>query len=394
MVPALRFPDFHEEWVNKSLGSYLTERSEFPDEEYPLYSLTIENGITPKTERYERSFLVKSEKKAYKVVHPNDFAYNPMNVRFGAVARHRGNNKVLVSKYYNIFYGNKNIDSEFLEAYLTSDKMLRYYNRMATGSLEEKKRVHYLDFVNFIKPFPSISEQKKIASFVESINSLIGNLRSQKKELEKYKKSVIQKIYAQEIRFKNSQGYNFSNWEETLLGEYLTPSTKRNKDNTESLVLSVSNRKGFIEQSEQFEDHRVASKDVLNYRVVEKGDFAYNPSRINVGSIACLKNFDKGIVSPMYVVFKIKEGLLNDFFEVFIQTHIFKHMVKIGSAGSVRDTLNFEDLKLFKIKIPSIEEQQKIVELVRSIESLIQLKTERIGQMEQWKKTLVEQIFV
>ena len=154
-IPKLRFPDFSGSWTDMSLGSFLNERSEYPKEAYPLYSLTIENGITPKTDRYERSFLVKAGKEAYKVVHANDFAYNPMNLRFGALARHKGKNKVLVSKYYNIFYGNKNVDPNFLEAYITRNKMVQFYNRMATGSLEEKKRVHYLDFVKFIKMISS-----------------------------------------------------------------------------------------------------------------------------------------------------------------------------------------------------------------------------------------------
>lgn len=69
---------------------------------FPLYSLTIEDGVTAKTERYERSHLVK-KKNLYKVVRPNDFVYNPMNVRFGAIARYKGSSPVAVSGYYDVF---------------------------------------------------------------------------------------------------------------------------------------------------------------------------------------------------------------------------------------------------------------------------------------------------
>lgn len=393
-VPELRFPGFHAEWKDIRFGSFITERSEFPKEKYPLYSLTIEKGITPKTERYERSFLVKSEEEAYKVVHPNDFAYNPMNLRFGALARHRAENKVLVSKYYNIFHSNELVDPGFLEAYLTRDKMIRFYNRMSTGSLEEKKRVHYLDFINFVKPFPDLGEQKKIAAFLESAYLWIENLRAQKVALESYKKGMLQKIFSQEVRFKDQGGKSFPGWEDKKLGDYLTLSSKRNKTSDIDLVLSVSNRRGFIEQSEQFEDHRVASKDVTNYKIVEKGDFGYNPSRINVGSIACLKNFDRGIVSPMYVVFRLKSSLLNEFFENFIQTHLFKHLVKVGCSGSVRDTLNFEVLEKFKVSVPSLKEQQKIVEFMSSLDELLVLKQRHITKAEQWNKSLLQKLFV
>jgi type I restriction enzyme S subunit len=94
-IPALRFPEFNGEWTSQPLNEFLAERNEQTEESLPLYSLTIESGIVPKSKRYERSFLVKSEKDAYKVMLKNDFAFNPMNLRFGALARHKGEEKVL-----------------------------------------------------------------------------------------------------------------------------------------------------------------------------------------------------------------------------------------------------------------------------------------------------------
>lgn len=89
-----------DEWENVTFSTLFTSTSDYTDDldKYPLYSLTIEDGITPKTERYERSHLVKKE-DFYKIVRPNDYAYNPMNLRFGAVARHKGNIPVAVSGY-------------------------------------------------------------------------------------------------------------------------------------------------------------------------------------------------------------------------------------------------------------------------------------------------------
>ena len=91
------------DWEEVPFSTLFTSTSDYTDDltQYPLYSLTIEDGITPKTERYERSHLVKKE-NSYKIVHPNDYAYNPMNIRFGAVARHKGDNDVAVSGYYDI----------------------------------------------------------------------------------------------------------------------------------------------------------------------------------------------------------------------------------------------------------------------------------------------------
>src|ERR1035437_4899340 len=183
-IPILRFPDFSGEWKKIKLGNYFIERNDSTNEEFPLYSLTIEKGIIPKSERYERSFLVNDIDNAYKVMNENDFAYNPMNLRFGALARHKENKKVLVSKYYNIFYCNGEGSSAFFEYYLTSNNLIQYYNKMATGSLIEKKRVHYLDFINFKKHLPELPEQTKIASFLTAVDNKLTQLKKKKSLLE------------------------------------------------------------------------------------------------------------------------------------------------------------------------------------------------------------------
>jgi type I restriction enzyme S subunit len=141
-LPRLRFPEFQDspEWKTRELGEFITERNQYPKESVPLFSLTIENGITPKTERYERSFLVNDEADAYKLVLPDDFAFNPMNLRFGAIGRHCGTNNVAVSKYYNIFSCDNTVDPRFCEIYFKSEGMVAYYDNMAIGSLIEKRR--------------------------------------------------------------------------------------------------------------------------------------------------------------------------------------------------------------------------------------------------------------
>ncbi|HCH28661.1 MAG TPA: hypothetical protein DEW35_04050, partial [Ruminococcaceae bacterium] len=127
-----------EEWENYHFYDLFVPYNKHTQELdlYPLYSLTIENGVTAKTGRYERSHLVKKE-EAYKIVRPNDFVYNPMNLRFGAVSRYKGDNRICVSGYYDIFTTKHNSDLLFMDYYLTSDKMIVYYNKVSTGSLIE-----------------------------------------------------------------------------------------------------------------------------------------------------------------------------------------------------------------------------------------------------------------
>ena len=104
MKPKLRFNDFDDEW-NKVKISSIVQESKIKTgntEKYPLWSLTIENGVTPKTDRYERSFLVKKDDN-YKIVEPNNYVYNPMNAHLGAIARNKSNTTISVSGYYDIF---------------------------------------------------------------------------------------------------------------------------------------------------------------------------------------------------------------------------------------------------------------------------------------------------
>ncbi|GEM67167.1 type I restriction-modification protein subunit S [Sphingobacterium mizutaii NBRC 14946 = DSM 11724] len=241
---------------------------------------------------------------------------------------------------------------------------------------------------------PSLPEQQNIADYLTTIDRKIELLEEKKTELTRYKKAMMQKLFSQEIRFKDENGNDFADWEEKRLGEVLFHVSKRNKNNSIQNVLSVSNTKGFISQGEQFENHRVASKDVTNYKVVSLGEFAYNPSRINIGSIALLKNFKEGIVSPMYVVFKVKEELNREFFNYLTKLKSFNDNIKKWSSGSVRETLNYEDLVLFKYSIPSLTEQQKIAKFLSAIDESIDKVSDQLAETQRFKKAMLQQMFV
>ncbi len=200
-LPKLRFPEFRNagEWGLRVLGGFVTERIEYPKVALPLFSLTIEDGVTAKTARYERSFLVNDEENAYKAILPNDFAYNPMNLRFGAIARYSGDRHIALSKYYNIFYCDQTVDSVFCEIYFRSHRMIKFYDRMATGSLIEKRRVHFSDFIDFNIPFPSLPEQRKIADCLLSIDDLITAQTQKVETLKSHKIGLMQQLFPAEI---------------------------------------------------------------------------------------------------------------------------------------------------------------------------------------------------
>ena len=136
--------------------------------------MTIEKGITKKTDRYERSFLVTKDVDLFKIVFPDCFVSNPMNLRLGSIWFNDNSYQISVSGYYGVFSIDKNLCSNFWYSYLKTNQLLKIYNDIATGSLLEKRRVHYSELKNIILPIPStLIEKNKIGSLFEDINNLI-----------------------------------------------------------------------------------------------------------------------------------------------------------------------------------------------------------------------------
>ena len=186
-----------ETWEVSSFGEFFTEQiiktSNSPDT--PLVSLTVEDGITPKTERYYREFLITKEGDNYKAIKPGWFAYNPMNAHLGAIAANHLGYTAAVSGYYNIFSVNETDTISFWEEYLTSYPMLIHYKLIATGSLIEKQRVHYSQFVGIRRCLPSVEEQKHLSKLFEAVNRKIANAESMERQLVRMRVSLLQQLF-------------------------------------------------------------------------------------------------------------------------------------------------------------------------------------------------------
>ncbi len=178
------------------------------------------------------------------------------------------------------------------------------------------------------------------------------------------------------------------------IGDVIEQISERNKNKSIDTVLSVSNKLGFINQSEQFEDRIIASEDTSNYKIVYKNDFAYNPARINVGSIARLTTFDTGIVSPMYICFRVKKGVASEYMEHFFSTNYFFNEIQKRLEGSVRQCLSFEGICNISIYIPSSEEQHRIGRKISVLLDKIDVETYYRCKLVEQKHYLLRQMFI
>jgi type I restriction enzyme M protein len=156
-----------------------------------------------------------------------------------------------------------------------------------------------------------------------------------------------------------------SKFETIALAELIGEITTRNNEN--AIVWSVTNDKGFVPSDSRF-DEQVASDDTSNYKIVPLNGFAYNPARINVGSIAFNDSQEMGCVSPMYVVFKCKNEkiLTPKYLYWLLQSDNLKEQIKHYAFGSVRQTLNFDDFYKMVIPIPNIEVQTRVISELES----------------------------
>lgn len=228
--------------------------------------------------------------------------------------------------------------------------------------------------------YPSYGEQSKIAEFLSALDSKIETQNKIIEDLKILKKELCNKV--------------FRSFQCVRLGDYIEEITTRNRSNYCDNVLSVSNKLGFVKQSEQFEDRTIASEDKHNYKVVTMGCFAYNPARINVGSIALLSSDTKGIISPMYICFRAKDGLSAEYLNFYYQSVFFFKELQKRLEGSVRQCLTYENMCDMQIPFAEAERQEEIADTLRQFACLIEKEEKYLRLLQRQKAYFLNAMFI
>lgn len=195
--PEIRFKGFTEAWEQRKLGEVFEQTTNLvsPNEdEIELWSLTVEDGLTPKSERYNREFLVKKDNN-FKEVRPGDIVYNPMNMTLGAVGYNGMAKSVAVSGYYTTMITKKGYDAYYINTWLKSPQAILLYKTYATGSLIEKQRVQFPTLSIMPASFPNYDEQTKIGQYFESLDNLITLHQRKCDTLKELKKYMLQNMF-------------------------------------------------------------------------------------------------------------------------------------------------------------------------------------------------------
>ena len=195
-VPELRFAGFADDWEESKLGDVLSERNDQMPEtnEYPLMSFVQGKGVTPKGERYNRSFLVKDSEKKYKKTELGDFIYSSNNLETGSIGFNR-TGKAVISPVYSIFKSKKSRESQFIGIMSARKDFISKMVRFRQGVVYGQWRIHESDFLNIDMKMPNDKEQQLIISFFENIDKTIALQQRKLDLLKEQKKGFLQKMF-------------------------------------------------------------------------------------------------------------------------------------------------------------------------------------------------------
>ncbi|MCT7535560.1 restriction endonuclease subunit S [Aliarcobacter cryaerophilus] len=408
-VPKLRFKEFSGEW-EEQVFKELFERITTKNKENNLNVLTIsaQQGLINQEEYFNKSVSSK-DLTGYYLLNKNDFAYNKSYSKgypLGAIKRLNRYEKGVVSTLYICFRAKKD-SVDFIEQYFNSGLMNKEIHKIA----QEGARNHGLlnisvtEFFNDTKLIlPSKPEQEKIASFLTSIDTKIEQLTKKEELLQQYKKGVMQKIFNQEIRFKDNDGSDFREWEEKKLGDVgityngLTGKTSEN----------FGSGKPYIQYKQIFDNSRITI-DGFGYVSIEPnekqnkvqfGDIFFTtssetPNEVGFASVL-LDDIEEVYLNSFCFGYRAKSlDILNPYFARFLfrSANFRREVIKLAQ-GSTRYNISKVELMKTIIFLPSIEEQTKIANFLSSIDSKIEQVQKQLNSTKEFKKALLQQMFV
>ncbi len=290
---------------------------------------------------------------------------------------------------------NKEIaDPFFLNYFMNFDRTKLRLRSLATKAVSQAN-INPTQLKKLLRvPLFPLPEQRKIAKILSTWDKAISTTEKLIDASQQQKKALMQQLLTGKKRLVDPDtGKVFEGeWELTHLKSLLIEEKSRNKDNKITRVLSVTNHSGFVLPEDQF-SKRVASENISNYKIVKQGQFGYNPSRLNVGSFACLNQFSEGVLSPMYVVFSTNDSKLQrDYLSYWMDSHEAKQRIKNSTQGSVRESVGFDALCSFPFILPALNEQQKIASVLTAADKEIELLQAKLAHLKDEKKALMQQL--
>ena len=361
-VPNLRFPEFQGEWEKCILGD-ITENFNLRNKDkiqYPMFSVTNDRGFVPQSEQFEGRDMVGEDIKAYKIIHTNDFAYNPARINVGSIAIYTGEKPCMISSLYVCFKTTKEVNNEWLMQLLKTPKMNYYYNVNGEGGV--RVYLFYPNFARIRMSIPKIEEQKKIAKLLNLIDERIA---TQNKIIDKLQ-SLIKGIGKQ--LFMDNQ-----NWRTVKIGE----------------LLRIGNGKDYKHLS-------IGKIPVYGTggQMLLVNDYLYDGESVCIGRKGTIDTpmFLKGkfwTVDTLFYTYDFKDVLPKFCYYLFLQINW-----KLYNEGTGVPSLSKSTIENIKVKIPSLEQQHKICSILDCYEHKTNNEEQILELYHSEKQYLLRQMFI
>lgn len=408
--PKLRFPKFRgaggwEKTPLNVIANPVSERA-VQGTENNILSLSGEHGIVLQSDLFGKKVAGENSERYLKIVR-NDFVYNDRTTKasiYGTIKRLSKYSDGIVSPIYKCFRFNADENPVFWEWYFESgihDKQLR--SLVNEGARAGRFNISISRFLSTAAWSPNKDEQQKIADCLSSIDELVILETQKLNALKAHKRGLMHLLFPAEgetlpkLRFPEFR--NAGEWEKKMLGQLFNRLTTKNTENNQN-ILTISAQDGLVSQLDYF-NKSIASKDVTGYYLLLKGDFAYNKSSSQgypMGAIKPLKNYEKGVVSTLYICLRVKEGYIESFFEQYFDSGALNNEISGIAQEGARNhgLLNIgvgDFFNVVQVTFPRSEEQQKIADCLASCDELIATHSQKLDMLKAYRKGLMQLLF-
>lgn len=390
-----------KEWECVHLHDAFTEGKRRGEKGLPILSVTMDRGMV-RRDTLDRKMAPDLPAEMSLLVEPNDVAYNMMRMWQGAVGvcAERG----VVSPAYVVCRPiARRVNPRFMFYYFKSQAGLYRLWAYSFGITGDRLRLYFNDFCLVPAPLPPLAEQKKIADVLTAWNDAIGQMRKLIEAKKRRKKGLMQQLptgkrrlpgFAKTKKYVPHRFFKLpADWGHLQLREIASERSERNGQVRNATVLSCSKYRGFVLSSEYF-GKQVFSEDTSNYKVVRKGWFGFPANHVEEGSIGLLKDFDVGIVSPIYIVFSVCNRVLPEYLYAVFKTETFRHIFAISTNASVdrRGSLRWREFGLIQVPLPSLPEQRAITAVLRTADEEITHLEAELAALEKQKRGLMQKL--
>ena len=379
LEPKLRFPNFIEKWTRFEAENIFKN---ITDKNHPTDTvLTIQQGrgTLPRDLSGRNILYDNTNTKNYKRVQFGDFIIHLRSFEGGL---EMANEQGIVSPAYTILRYIKPIAFGFYKAYFRTNEFINHILSKSVEGIRDGKQISYDAFKWLAIPYCQLEEQQKIADFLSLVDQRIEKQRQLVESLKKYKRGYFQRI----ISSLETSSFELKN----IVDEYNAKSKIQNEFPILSSTLS-----GIKLQNDYF-NKQAASETTIGYKIVPFGYFTYR-SMSDTGEFRFnLQNIiEKGIVSPAYPVFKVKEEYNAEFVEYILnETDNIKSQLLIKKEGGTRYALSFSKFQTLKIDLPIKNAQDKTVSQLRFINKVLTNEERILSNLQKLKNGLLQQMFI